>query len=645
MFATVISTGQGNMDGFYTWQRAIGAAVRTVLARHRAGGALTRHHFSEPLEPRVLLSSTSIYLAGTAAADSFVVKLDLNGNVDVYRDVPTTGLPTMSVPAADLTGVNLYGEGGGDSFTIDETNGDPVVAPFQFFSQASTSSAALNSFTLIDPDDAATVSPSSDGTSVQITDSTGIDDTISVGNIDTYSVASTDVSSSLSINPSSSWIDATPGANVAITSDGSGNTIVTDDAGQSLNVSTSCMTSASVDVGLQGTVTVDYSNQDPLPSGGLYANAGRITVTGGDGDDTLTTTAGRAVFSNSTITASTINYPTASPLTLADAESTDTLLAESGFVYLSADSTGNGPSVNVSAGATVYFAGTQHISDLDVQPGGMARIAQAGTSVLVVGSLELEAATDEMPGGILDVSDNDVIVQGDDVNGGSGSAGTLAQVTGWIAVGYDNDMYDDQTYAGPSPASIVSVVSAKITELFTAIGVMSVTDTGSLKPGLFDGMSVVDGDVVCRYTYAGDVNLDGITDNADQNIVDADQGQTGGWAKGDVDYSGSVSTNDYDQVYNTQWSQYDSRDSSASRPSKARRSLCRCRRSSTTTPRATALHWCRSPAGRSASATVPRPRTRGTRRPVASTPSITTIPTPGRTPRRGCTTCRCARSA
>ena len=108
------------------------------------------------------------------------------------------------------------------------------------------------------------------------------------------------------------------------------------------------------------------------------------------------------------------------------------------------------------------------------------------------------------------LSDNDLIVQTDDANNADLADGTLAAVTGWIAAGYDAGMLDGGGNFGPAAASIISVTSAKVTISYTAIGVLGVSDTGLLKPGLFDGVDVVDGDVVCRYTYAGDVNLDGV---------------------------------------------------------------------------------------------------------------------------------------
>ena len=103
------------------------------------------------------------------------------------------------------------------------------------------------------------------------------------------------------------------------------------------------------------------------------------------------------MFSDGTVAGSTIYFPTTSPLTLADADSTDTLLANSGIVHVSADSTGVGPAVNIAAGATVYLDGSQDLSSLTIQPGGLARVAQDGSIVITLGSLDLQPATDQLP--------------------------------------------------------------------------------------------------------------------------------------------------------------------------------------------------------------------------------------------------------
>jgi hypothetical protein len=479
----------------------------------------------------MLLSGTYIDLTGTAGPDFFTVGLDATfATLDVWRDVPTTAQPTASVPVGQVAGINLNGDGGGDSLTINETNGDPIAGvPLAFYAQPSTSTVSLNTVTVIDPAGAALMPDPADGT-VQITDSNGINDTISVSNIDAYTMHAADNALTLTDLPDgTAQVDTNSGANVVVSSDGEGYTIVNDDQGLAMYFQTGSVSSADVEVGQSGSVSVDFGGpNDPLPSGGLYADAGHVLVSVDDGSDTLTTsstaTANSVVFSNADVTSAPIYFPAATPLTANNAYPGTTLLAQSGFVYVSPDAEGVSPAVNIAAGATVFLDGTQYLPSLDIQPGGLARVLQNGSTVITVGTFDLEPATDEMPGGILDVSDNDLIVQTDDINNADGADGTLATVNGWVAAGYDSGIFDDGNSAGPAPAAIVSVVSAKITTTYTAIGVLGVGDDGSglLQPGLFDGVPVVPGDVVCRYTYAGDVNLNGYVNSTDESLIGTD---------------------------------------------------------------------------------------------------------------------------
>jgi hypothetical protein len=73
-------------------------------------------------------------------------------------------------------------------------------------------------------------------------------------------------------------------------------------------------------------------------------------------------------------------------------------------------------------------------------------------------------------------------------------------------------------------------------------GVARVGDADAPQPGLFDGQPVADGDVVVRFTWPGDVNLNGNDDQADLSVITAATGT--GWSGGDFDYNGLVDSND-----------------------------------------------------------------------------------------------------
>ena len=76
-----------------------------------------------------------------------------------------------------------------------------------------------------------------------------------------------------------------------------------------------------------------------------------------------------------------------------------------------------------------------------------------------------------------------------------------------------------------------------------AVGIASTTDIGS--PATFLGEPVDATTVLIRYTRAGDMNLDGITNLGDFSILGANYNNPGRWATGDVNYDGLVGIGDF----------------------------------------------------------------------------------------------------
>jgi ELWxxDGT repeat protein len=73
-------------------------------------------------------------------------------------------------------------------------------------------------------------------------------------------------------------------------------------------------------------------------------------------------------------------------------------------------------------------------------------------------------------------------------------------------------------------------------------------DRGNGKPILtkYDGQSVGTNDILVKYTWNGDVNLDGVIDAADYFMVDSGfLTQQGGYQNGDLNYDGQVDAADY----------------------------------------------------------------------------------------------------
>jgi hypothetical protein len=72
----------------------------------------------------------------------------------------------------------------------------------------------------------------------------------------------------------------------------------------------------------------------------------------------------------------------------------------------------------------------------------------------------------------------------------------------------------------------------------------------------FDGAPTTDGDVLVKYTYYGDANLDGQVDGSDYSRIDNGVlNHLTGWFNGDFNYDGVINGSDYtliDNAFNTQ---------------------------------------------------------------------------------------------
>ncbi len=203
--------------------------------------------------------------------------------------------------------------------------------------------------------------------------------------------------------------------------------------------------------------------------------------------------------------------------------------------------------VDVNPGTTLSFvaqtAGTGPLARTVFQinlNGGNAVVDTApapqnlNRSVVVTTSLNINSGT-------LDLSNNDMIVQ-------SAGAGGLAQLTAEVASGYNGGHWNGTT-------GITSSTAAGTNN--TAIGIEQ-NDNGSGTPlmSTFDGQPVGDQDVLLKYTYFGDANLDGVVNGDDYTLIDNGfNNNLTGWHNGDFNYDGIVNGDDYtliDNAFNTQ---------------------------------------------------------------------------------------------
>jgi hypothetical protein len=120
--------------------------------------------------------------------------------------------------------------------------------------------------------------------------------------------------------------------------------------------------------------------------------------------------------------------------------------------------------------------------------------------------------------------------------------------------------------ADPYNSGIISSVARADTTHLTALGFMQNSDDGTPSGNAiyshFDGVQVYASDVLVKYTYYGDTNLDGKVDGSDYSRIDNaflqdnyNYGTLSGWQNGDFNYDGVIDGSDYtliDNAFNTQ---------------------------------------------------------------------------------------------
>jgi autotransporter-associated beta strand protein len=308
-------------------------------------------------------------------------------------------------------------------------------------------------------------------------------------------------------------------------STGTGGTLTFDDTGDAtvnpqINVSSGSHTISALAALANGlNITIAASSSLEISgaitgSGGIKkTGAGTLTLDGVDNFGSTTINAGTVVLSNSAnLTSGTITV-----------NSTGTLLipASSGTgIFLHA----LGSAISLASGGTASVA----------EP-----VAHANRQLIVSPNITF-AGTANNWAGEFSLGDNDLDL----------TDASLANITNQIKQGLA---------AGATQGIISSDVASDTTHL-TTLGVI-VNNNGSgaalygnsTTLGLFDTSAPGVNDVLVKYTYVGDANLDGSVNSSDFSLIDA--GYTGhltGWYNGDFNYDGVVDGSDFtliDNVY------------------------------------------------------------------------------------------------
>ena len=314
--------------------------------------------------------------------------------------------------------------------------------------------------------------------------------------------------------------------------------------------------------GQNDSVTIDFSNGNPVPSAGATINGSNtsLIVSATTSADTAVISASSFVFDNSapitftntqSITLNTGNgndtitqiaEPSAT-VTFNGGAGNDTLNISGGSYSFSADAslTTSNLTVNVAnTGSFVTFDSTEHLAALNLSADGKAIVIdKAPHDVLVTNTLSIANA-------ILDLTDNSLIVNN----------GDLSALSAQVEAGYNFGNWN-------STSGIVSSAAAADTSHLTAVGVL-LNDDGAGHPlygsggvlGLFSGQNPATYAVLIKYTYYGDANLDGKVDGTDYSRIDNGYlDHPTGWSNGDFNYDNVINGSDYtliDNAFNAQ---------------------------------------------------------------------------------------------
>jgi autotransporter-associated beta strand protein len=189
--------------------------------------------------------------------------------------------------------------------------------------------------------------------------------------------------------------------------------------------------------------------------------------------------------------------------------------------------------------------------------------AHTGTQTAnTIGSLSLSGTTGSWTSS-LDLTNNSLIIHGSSTP--AVAAQLLATVTNQAQQGYNGGAWN-------GTGGIISSTAAANASHLTAVGVILNDNSGTALMSSFENAPTVDGDVLVKYTYYGDTNLDGVVDGSDYSRVDASYVAEGfnpatglaanpisGWYNGDFNYDGVVDGSDYtliDNAFNSQSTVY-----------------------------------------------------------------------------------------
>ncbi|MGE5610324.1 MAG: lamin tail domain-containing protein, partial [Bacillota bacterium] len=170
---------------------------------------------------------------------------------------------------------------------------------------------------------------------------------------------------------------------------------------------------------------------------------------------------------------------------------------------------------------------TQHLSSLTLNGPVQMRLSTGNPIVLHISALSLDAQA------TLDLADNALILQSSPQR----RIADLAQLSNWIKSACSSD----GRWSGTGLTS-----SAAQANNLTGLAIMLNDENGTPILTRFAGQSVTENDILVKYTWNGDVDLNGIVDGDDYFLVDSGFiTQQDQYRNGDLNLNGVVDGDDY----------------------------------------------------------------------------------------------------
>ncbi len=264
-----------------------------------------------------------------------------------------------------------------------------------------------------------------------------------------------------------------------------------------------------------------YINNPSTPTySAAFSSLGALTIVGEGGTDSIILDASSG---SSPVPAAGITFAAAggsATLGFLGSSAGDAIAIASGSVSLPAPSSGAGI-VPITLGTLSISSGARFVLD--------TAAAHTDRTVLVLSSLTNS--------GLMDLGGNDLIVHG----------GSLTAVTSLIGEGYNGGPWN-------GGSGITSSAAAGTDN--TALGIELNSNGTTTLMTAFDSVAVNTSDVLVKYTYFGDADLNGVVNGSDYTLIDngLNNGLTG-WRNGDFNYDGVVNGDDYtliDAAFNSQ---------------------------------------------------------------------------------------------